>query len=262
MELLWIAKVLQLESVASELYIPPKKYEYCSKSDFFSLSISLLTTLFASTPLNNQPKMLHRNQLTTTGSRHQMIRAAIATYLLITIAFADTRISKENLKSGDLFKDSLSSQGVGLYCINLGATTATNMVLMGKTKDKALATIPIRSTYSTHKKHKNWLTVKWNEGGTMVAIHDALDKHSKVLIYRKGVDDRFHPVSLPDLLKIEGGGRLGLILSTIVSSGQEPEKWRNDNILMVKYRFKTKDGKLYRRTLPISIDESGKYQQQ
>lgn len=191
-----------------------------------------------------------------------MIRSFAITCLLITAAIAEMEITDENLKSGDLFKSSLSSQGVGLYCINLGATTATNMVLMDPSKNKVLATIPIRSTASTDEKHKDWLTVAWNPKGTMVAIHDALDKHSKVLIYRKADDGTFHTVSLPDMLKLEGGGRLGLDLSTIVSSGQEPDKWQNDNLLMVNYRFRTKDGKLYRRTLPIYIDDSGKFRQQ
>ena len=191
-----------------------------------------------------------------------MIRIIGFLIIFVSSLFADTRITEENLQSGDLFEGSLSSHDVGLYCIHRGLTTATQMVLMSKAKEKILATIPIRTTYSIPKERKNWLTVQWTPNGKMVAIHDSLSRHSKVLIYRQNEDGTFSPVALPDMLKLEGGGRLGLDVASITSSGQEPDRWRNDNLLMVKYRFKTKSGQLYRRTLPITVDKSGTYQPQ
>ena len=191
-----------------------------------------------------------------------MIRVIILLCFFFSVAFAEIDIADSSFQGGDLYPNSSSSQGVGLYCVNRGQTTATVMVLKAAGTDRILAMIPIRSTFATPKKHKDWLTVKWNPSGTLVAIHDALDKHSKVLIYRKAKDGSFVEVALPDMLKIEGGGRLGLDVSTISSSGQEPKKWQNENLLMVNYRFRTKGGALYRRTLPIRIDDSGKYQPQ
>ena len=185
-----------------------------------------------------------------------------AIFILTSTLYGESRITPDNLKGGKLFKGSESTQRIGLYCINCGLTTMTRMVLMSKAQDKILASIPVRSTNSIDKHHKNWLTVKWNTQGNLVAIHDALDKHSKVLIYRRVVDGTFKAVELPDMLKVEGASRLGLDVSSIVSSGQEPDTWRNKNLLMVKYRFRTKNGKLYRRTLPIFIDDAGNYQQQ
>ncbi len=191
-----------------------------------------------------------------------MIRFIAILTILASNLYGQESITTDNLKAGSLFKDSKSTEGVGLYCINHGLTTITSMVLLGEDQDQIIATIPIRSTYSTPKEFKNWLTVKWNPNGTMVAIQDSLDKHSQVIIYRKIDDGTFTRVTLPDMLKLEAGGRMGIDVSTIVSSGQEPDEWKSKNILMVKYRFKTKDGKLYRRTLPISVDDKGEYSPQ
>lgn len=193
-----------------------------------------------------------------------MIRAIIVSFFFLAVAVvvAETDLADESFRGGQLYPDSLSSQGVGLYCVHRGQTTATAMMLKKADTNQILAMIPVRSIYSVPKKHKNWLTVKWNPGGTMVAIHDSLDKHSKVLIYRRASDGSFHKVLLPDMLKLEAGGRLGLEVSTIASSGQEPKGWKNENLLMVNYRFETKGGALYRRTLPITIDDSGRYQPQ
>lgn len=191
-----------------------------------------------------------------------MIRSLILLSLLLSAASAEISDLEGGLRGGVLYPASTSTQGVGLYCVHRGETTATLMVLKEGVEGQVLAIIPIRSTYATPKEEKDWLTVKWNASGTMVAIHDSLDKHSKVLIYRRAQDGRFLQVTLPDAVPLEGGKRMGLEVSAITSSGQEPQEWRNDNLLMVDYRFRTKDGAIYRRTLPITVENSGKDQPQ
>jgi len=182
--------------------------------------------------------------------------------LSATFVAAENKITKKNLEEAKLFVGSESVSKVGLYCVDHGVTTATSMVLMNASKTKILAEIPIRSTSATDERHKNWLKVVWNPSGTMVAIQDSLDKHSKLLIFRQAMTGDFKRVDLPDLLKLEARGRLGLKLSTVISSGQEPEAWLSDGHLAVKYTFKTNNGKIYNPTHRIFIDKSGKYRGQ
>ena len=136
------------------------------------------------------------------------------------------------------------------------------MVLLDKSQNKILANVPVRTTYSVPHDKKGWLTVKWSPNGTMLAIHDSLSKHSKVLIYRRLDSGMFQMVKLPDMLKLEAGGRLGLDIDDIVSSGQEPSEWSKNKLLLVNYRFRTKNGQLYRRTLPLHVGDEGVYKPQ
>ena len=182
-------------------------------------------------------------------------------FAMTLVASAEFEITQENLSEGNLVKDSESSKDVGLYCIHRGLTTATAMVLMNRSRSKILADIPIRSTYSSPRPAHEWLDVVWNSEGTAVAIHDTLDKDSKVLVFRVSGGGGFESVSLPDF-RVLNAKRIGINIDLIQSSGQEPIKWTKERMVMIEFRYQTKDGKRYQREYGVAFDEKWHHIQQ
>ncbi len=191
------------------------------------------------------------------------MKSLVILLLFVTtfIASAEFKFTPENLRDGKLVKDSESSKNVGLFCIHRGETTATAMVLMDKSRSKILGEIPIRSTYSTPRSATEWLEVVWNAEGTAVAIHDSLDRDSKVLIYHIKENGEFQLVTLPDL-RVLNAKRIGIDVSKIKSSGQSPLSWQKERMVMVEFRYVTENGKHYRRQYGIALDEKWQYVQQ
>lgn len=188
-----------------------------------------------------------------------MLSLLVAMTLVVS---AESKITGENLRQGDLVANSESSQNVGLYCIYRGVTTATTMVLMDRKRSKILAEVPIRSTRGGIQQPANeWLDVVWNPQGSAVAVHDSLGKDSKVLIYHLSDGGLFSPVLLPDLRNINAK-RVGIKVETIRSSGQEPIKWVEERILAIEFRYATKDGKRYQDQYRVTFDDKWQHIQQ
>jgi len=172
-------------------------------------------------------------------------------HIIISLALMSLSLSASpDLQQGLLHSNSESEQGVGIYCVD-GLPENRGMFLMSKKREKILAKIPVPLTsYIGYR--LNYLSVKWSESGKVVAIHNCLPKHSRVLIYSIQQDGSSKQVVLPDTI-IKDQGEIDEL--SVVSSGIEPVEWKGDNLLTVNYRFRTKkNGEVKSIKTSIQID--------
>lgn len=134
------------------------------------------------------------------------------------------------------------------------ATTATGVGLAPADRSKLLFIIDSRTKWMTDKKVTSFLTFRWNDDSTLLATHDSGAKHSKVNLYRIS-NASATSLEVPDLLAI-AAKKLGILTSTIASSGQTPIRWRTPQILEVSVGMNTPKGKLT-TTVSLHVDAEG-----
>ena len=99
---------------------------------------------------------------------------------------------------------------------------------------------------------KSYLTVLWSSNSTHVAIHDSASKHSRLQVFVLD-DSGGRQVALPHLLPIMIAD--GTVASPVVSSGEEPLEWIDDNRLLVEFRSKTDSGERVSRRITIDTEK-------
>ncbi|WP_200392380.1 hypothetical protein [Roseibacillus ishigakijimensis] len=163
-----------------------------------------------------------------------------------------------NLREAKRVSRGESRQGVGLYRIYQGSASATEMVLMNKHHGEVLARVPIRHQYASEDQPSDWVEVVWNAEGTAVAIHDSLDRDSKLMVYRRRADGGFQRVPLPEFTVYSVGHYAGTD-RTIRRWAEKPLRWLGERLLVVEFRYVGKqDNRLYfRKTL--SFEQNGQF---
>jgi len=116
----------------------------------------------------------------------------------------------------------------------VGDTTANFIGIITTDKKQMLSILPVHTAWQLDNPHPAYLAVLWSPDSHMVAVHDSLDKHSILHVYRE-VGGKFAPVTLPDL-RSAGEKRLLRPDEKSISSGQLPVKWDSPGLLEVLFK--------------------------
>jgi len=167
--------------------------------------------------------------------------------------------SEKGISKGRLVKGSTSPDGrFALFEFNHwegeGETTATAVGLAPVDRSQLLYAIESCTEWQTNKKVISFLTFKWNPTSEFLATHDSLAKNSALHLYKLR-DGKAIELALPDLLT-KALAQTQLTKKNILSSGQIPEQWLEDNRLKVFICLNTNAGQ---QTIPLilTIQENG-----
>lgn len=162
----------------------------------------------------------------------------------------------DNIRNGKLVPGSISPDKKHCLLEVFHSDTTQNSVIFSPLDRSAnLGEASLSTVWSTDIPYQKRAVIPWAPDSASVALHDSLEKHSALAIYRRG-DYEFAPLAIPDLL--EGACRSwGVERGELVSSGQRPLRWDGNEKISVEVTAKRKSGGKLSTKVHLKVPKSG-----
>jgi hypothetical protein len=149
--------------------------------------------------------------------------------------WSNTDVLKRHIKGFD------SPDGkLALFEFNPGDTTFSVTVLASADGNTFYRVLPLPSPNmiddpSQKKSFSQVVSIRWSPDSKHIAVHDSLNKHSKVSIFR--IEEAALKNVSPDNIRTVALKAASLDDSKVKSSGQPPERWISPTLLRIQVKF-------------------------
>ncbi|MCC5850396.1 MAG: M48 family metalloprotease [Verrucomicrobia bacterium] len=134
-----------------------------------------------------------------------------------------------------------------LFAISIeGTAGVTGIASTDRQRCLALTSVFNYGLSVDDRRPQSYLTVLWSADSSHVAIHDSARKHSRLEVYRVSATTA-QEINVVDVLARATGN------DPLVSSGQEPLEWVENNGLVVECRGRLQTGEMYRKRVTVHI---------
>jgi hypothetical protein len=179
-----------------------------------------------------------------------MLLAISATWL------AGESVTPADIRAGKLVPGSTSQDKKHcLLEVFHDGTTQNSVIFSNADRTANLGWASLATVWSTDIPYSKRAIIIWSPDSTSVALHDSLNKHSVVAIYRRS-DSGFASIEAPDLLA-EACRRWSVDRTDMVSSGQRPLRWDGNDKIAVEVSAKRKSGKKLTITIHLIVPKEG-----
>ncbi|MGL5018295.1 MAG: hypothetical protein ACRDBP_09195 [Luteolibacter sp.] len=134
-------------------------------------------------------------------------------------------------------------------------TTQNSVIFSNADRTGNLGRASLATVWSTDIPYSKRAAILWSPDSTSVALHDSLNKHSVVAIYRHS-DSGFASLETPDLLA-EACRRWSVDRVDLLSSGQRPLRWDGNEKIAVEVSAKQKSSKKLTTTVHLIVPKEG-----
>ena len=165
-------------------------------------------------------------------------------------------VTPADIRAGKLVPGSTSpDKKLCLLEVFHDGTTQNSVIFSNADRTANLGWASLATVWSTDIPYSKRAVIIWSPDSTLVALHDSLNKHSVVDIYRRS-DSGFATLETPDLL-VEACRRWSVDRADLVSSGQRPLRWDSDDKIAVEVSAKRKSGKKLTTTFHLFVPKEG-----
>lgn len=185
------------------------------------------------------------------------MKARLILLLLWTLSsnwLAGESVTPADIRAGKLVPGSTSpDKKFFLLEVFHDGTTQNSVIFSNADRTANLGWASLATVWSTDIPYPKRTVIIWSPDSTLVALHDSLNKHSVVAIYRNS-DSGFVSLEVPDLLA-EACRRWSVARADLVSSGQRPLRWDGNDKVAVEVSAKRKSGKKLTTTVHLIVPD-------
>ena len=181
--------------------------------------------------------------------------------ILMLLAISSSWLAGESVTPADIQAGKLvpgSTSPAKKHClleVFHDGTTQNSVIFSNADRTANLGWASLATVWSTDIPYSKRAVIIWSPDSTSVALHDSLNKHSVVAIYRRS-DSGFASLETPDLLA-EACRRWSVDRGDLVSSGQRPLQWDGNDKIAVEVSAKRKSGKKLTTTVHLIVPKEG-----
>ena len=191
-----------------------------------------------------------------TGLAKLMWLVGLMTSVVLSLPTTAESVTPANIAEGKLVHGSNSPDGKFCLLEVFHSATTQNSVIFATTDRKQnLGFAPLSTEWATDRPYARRTTIVWAPDSRRIATHDTLAKNSTLKIHRLA-DHLFQEIPVPDLLAI-ACQRWKIESSKVVSSGQRPLRWDDEDILRVQISAKIKGGQTLELQLRLHVPKEG-----
>lgn len=134
-------------------------------------------------------------------------------------------------------------------------TTRNSVIFSNTDRTANLGRVSLATVWSTDIPYSKRAVILWSPDSTSVALHDSLNKHSAIAIYRLS-GSGLASLKIPDLLE-QACRHWNIHRTELVSSGQRPLRWNGNDRIAVEVSAKRKSGRKLSTTVHLTLPKDG-----
>lgn len=176
--------------------------------------------------------------------------------LLSASWLAGESVTPADIRTGKLVPGSISPDKK--YClleVFHEGTTRNSVIFSNTGRTANFGRAALATIWSTDIPYSKRAVIKWSPDSASIALHDSLNKHSVLIVYRRS-NAGFVSLETPDLLA-QACRRWTVDRADLVCSGQRPLRWDANDKIAVEVTAKRKSGKMLTTTLHLIVPKEG-----